>query len=287
MKKPFNKSVSVSLEIGKQIRSQFLWIINNMVSSLLEGYNQSVYFYGPPGIGKTFSIKNVLDEKGIKYVFVSGNTSMFAFGILLAVINYSNKQNEKVIVFVDDCDMIFSNENNCNIMKNMLAEPFIFTYEKALQSQMGTLNDLQKNAILHHQSEDKMGFVVPTNNMTFVFTSNNKLPNDDDVKIAREKNQNKYIMLAHKNAIRSRCNVADFDLPNHTLWGWIADVVNNTACLNKYEMSKSDKDEILSYIRLKWSRLKERSLRLVEKMAIIKQTYPIEYKAMWDFQFLK
>ena len=258
-----------------------------MVKSLKEGNNQSIYVYGPPGIGKTYSIKKVLDDNGVKYVFISGNTSMFAFGILLAVTNYLNKQNEKIIVFVDDCDMIFSNETNCNIMKNVLAEPFIFTYEKALQSQMGSLNELQKAAIIFHQTEDKMGFAVPTSNLVFIFTSNYRLPTDDDVKSAREKNQNKSIMLSHKNAIRSRCNVADFDLPNHALWGWIADVVYESDCLNKYGMELSDKEEIVKYTRLKWNHLKERSLRLVEKMAIIKQTNPTEYKEMWDFQFLK
>ena len=258
-----------------------------MVNSLIDGVNQSVYFYGPPGIGKTYSIRKILEERNIKYVFVSGNTSMFAFGILLAVINYLNETNEKIIVLVDDCDMIFSNEMNCNIMKNMLAEPYIFTYEKALQSQMSSLSELQKNAILKHQSIDKMGFIVPTHNMIFVFTSNNKLPIDDEVRLAREKNQNKYVMLAHKNAIRSRCNVADFDLPNHILWGWIADVVYNTECLSKHEISNIDKEEILSFLWSKWNHLKERSIRLVEKMAIIKRSNPLDYKSIWEIQFLK
>jgi hypothetical protein len=287
MKKTFAKNVSASLLTGRQVRRNFLRILDNMVKSLKEGNNQSIYVYGPPGIGKTFSIKKVLDENSVKYVFISGNTSMFAFGIILAVTNFLNKNNEKVVVLVDDCDMIFSNETNCNIMKNVLADPHFFTYEKALQSQMGCLNELQKEAIVYHQTEDKMGFVVPTFNMVFIFTSNYSLPTDDDVKAAREKNQNKSIMLSHKNAIRSRCNVADFDLPNHALWGWIADVVFESECLNKYEMELADKEEILNYTRLKWSRLKERSLRLVEKMAIIKQTNPVEYKTMWDFQFLK
>jgi hypothetical protein len=166
---------------------------------------------------------------------------MYAFGIQLAVINYLNPLRNRIVVFVDDCDVLFANEQNCNTMKNILDGSKVFTYEKSLMSQWSSLTQLQKDAVKFFQSEDKMGFSVPTDNLVFVFTSNFKLPFDDQVAKAREKGLGKSVLLAHKNAIRSRCKTLDFDLSAAEHWGWIADVVLNTECLSGLEISEDEK----------------------------------------------
>ena len=93
--------------------------------------------------------------------------------------------------------------------------------------------------------------------------------------------------MGHKNAIRSRCNVADFDLKNVAHWGWIADVALNTDCLNPIEYSQEEKIEILNFIWTNWKDLTERSIRLLEKMAIILKQYPDSYNTIWEIDFLK
>ena len=93
--------------------------------------------------------------------------------------------------------------------------------------------------------------------------------------------------MGHKNAIRSRCNVADFDLKNEAHWGWIADVVLNTTCLDGLDLSVEQKETILDFIWDNWESLTERSIRLIEKMAIIMQEYPDTYMSVWEIDFLK
>ena len=81
--------------------------------------------------------------------------------------------------------------------------------------------------------------------------------------------------------------VHDFKLSDAELWGWIADVILNTSCLDKYKITEDEKTIILVFLWDNWNNLTERSIRLVEKMAIIKQEYPDTYKMVWDIDFLK
>lgn len=276
-----------ALQKGKAHRQRLKQLVEK-ISLVKEGDKYPhLYFFSPPGLGKTFTVLNHLKDSGIRYVQVSGNVSMFAFGIQLAVINYLNPNMEPFVIFVDDCDEILKNEQNCNTMKNVLDGSKVFTYEKSLSSQRNNLTDVQQDAIDYYQEEGKMGFTVPTNNLIFVFTSNFKLPLDDQVQEAREKGLSKSVLLSHRNAIRSRCRVADFDLGWAEQWGWIADVVKNTNCLAHYHVSAQEKQIILDFLWYNWDSLTERSIRLVEKMADTMKEYPGDYRLLWELDYLK
>lgn len=245
------------------------------------------YFFSPPGLGKTYTVLNHLLKSNARFIQVSGNVSMFAFGIQLAVINYLNPEKETIVIYVDDCDEIFKTEASCNTMKDVLDGNRIFTYEKSLASQWSNLSSIQQEAIRHFQVEGKMGFSVPTDNMVFVFTLNFKLPIDDEVRIAREKGKSKQVLLAHRNAIRSRCRVSDFDLDWEEHWGWIADVTLNTDCLDPWSVSLSEKLIIVDFLWNNWARLTERSIRLIEKMAGTMRENPESYRPIWELDYFK
>ena len=68
-------------------------------------------------------------------MIVSGNISMFAFGMSLACIRYQYGD-KAVVILVDDCDEIFKTALNVNIMKNVLDGARVYSYEKSLQSQV-------------------------------------------------------------------------------------------------------------------------------------------------------
>ena len=110
---------------------------------------------------------------------------------------------------------------------------------------------------------------------------------DDEVQVAREKGLSKSVLLSHRNAIRSRCRVSDFDLSPSEQWGWIADVVLNTNCLVYYQIPTEKKQIILDFLWYNWDLLKERSIRLVEKMADTMNEYPDTYKLIWGIDYLK
>lgn len=272
-------------QIGKELRARFINQIKRITKSKKDGKYCHGYIYSPPGIGKTYTIKKLLSEAGVNSINITGNVSMFAFGIQLAVISHHNPERERVVVFVDDCDSLFSTEENCNAMKNVLDGTKVFTYEKSLFSQSSNLTDIQRQSVEAHMREDRMGFEVPTDFMTFLFASNFKLPIDDDIRCLKNRMSHRSILLTHKNAIRSRCHVGDYDLNQEELWGWISDVIKTTKCLDPYQLPDSAKDEILDFLWDNWNVLTERSIRVVEKMAITMNEYPDTYHVNWQIDF--
>jgi len=283
----FGMTQEEALVKGRQNRTRFLQVVEKLPQIRNEDKYPHKFVFGFPGIGKSYEITKHLNESGTRYLMVTGNVSMFAFGVQLAVINYLNPNQERIIVFCDDVDTLVSNESSCNLLKSALHGPRVFTYEKSLQSQWSNLSDLQREAIKHHQEDGKMGFQVPTSTISFILVSNIQLPTDDEVRLAREKSKGKASLLAHKNAIRSRCMVQDFSLSNAELWGWIADVILNTSCLDQFNMNDEEKLIILDFLWDNWDSLTERSIRLIEKMAIIKKEYPETYEMVWGIDFLK
>jgi hypothetical protein len=283
----FGMTKNQALVAGNQNRKRFLQMVSKLPHVKDDDKYPHKFVFGYPGIGKSYEITNHLKASGAKYLMVTGSVSAFSFGIQLAVINYSNPTQERLIIFCDDVDTLVASEASCNQLKSALHGPRRFTYEKSLQSQWTSLSELQKEALMHHQEEGKMGFSVDCKSMSFILVSNIQLPTDDEVRIAREKGKGKASLLAHKNAIRSRCMVQDFSLSNAELWGWIADVVLRTDCLEQFDMSKDEKCIMLNFVWDNWENLTERSIRLLEKMTIIKKEYPDSYERVWEIDFLK
>ncbi|MBN8838451.1 MAG: hypothetical protein J0I09_14405 [Sphingobacteriia bacterium] len=276
-----------AIKAGKAKREWMNLLISNIINAHSQEKYSNLYIYSPPGLGKTFTVTEQLKSSDIQSFLVTGNTSLFAFGIQLAVINYLNPEMEPIIIHVDDCDEIFKNEPNCNTMKKILDTDKKFVYEKSLTSQWSNLSDVQRAAIENFREEGKMGFVVPTNNMRFIFTSNFQLPFDDEVAEARKKSKSKAILLAHRNAIRSRCKVGDFELTQGEHWGWMADIVLNNDIINGEFIDEVIKVIILDFMWHHWSNLKERSVRVIEKMITTMNMFPETYETVWRIDFLK
>ncbi len=133
-----------AIERGKLNRNRLVQLVDNISVQKDGDKYPHRYIFSPPGLGKTFTVQKHLQESNVRFVKVSGNVSMFAFGIQLAVINYLNPKHERVVIFVDDCDEIFRTDSNCNTMKNVLDGEKVFIYEKSLSSQMRNLSDLQQ-----------------------------------------------------------------------------------------------------------------------------------------------
>jgi hypothetical protein len=280
----FSRTQLQHIENGAAKRTRLKKLAQKAAKSSLDSSYPHTYIFSPPGLGKTFTINDALNDSKIKHYTISGNISMFSFGIGLAVIQFNNKERKPIVIVVDDCDEILKNATNINIMKNVLSGNKVYSYEKSLQSQMPNLSDLQRESIEHFSSPEKMGFEVPTDNLIFIFTSNFKLPTDDDVKNAREKGLQKAVLLGHLNAIKSRCKPADFDLNDNEMWGWIADVTLNEDCV---ELSTEDKMILLDWIYNNWDNMNERSIRTVEKMAETMIEDPTGYRDAWEIDYLK
>jgi hypothetical protein len=277
-------TLELALKKGQLIRKRLLKVVERAISSSQDAAYPHTYIYSPPGLGKTHSVNKYLKDSNITHFELSGAISMFAFGVSLATIRF-NYPTEKIIISVDDCDGIFKSEENLNIMKNVLSGFRSFSYQKSIQGLLGNLTNMQEAAIEHFSNDNQLGFQVPCENFIFIFTSNFKLPTDDEVRSAREKGGNKNTRKVHLNAIRSRCKTMDFDLDQETHFGWLCDVLLNENI--QPEISNDQKHEILNWIIVNWFEMTERSIRTLEKMAQSIVDEPEDYLTIWDIDYLK
>lgn len=277
--------ITQAINKGQAQRKRLGHIVKKAVNINPDASYPHTYIYSPPGLGKTYTVNQSLSATERPYFELSGAVSMFAFGVSLAVINFQVPKDEVVIISVDDCDGIFKNEENINIMKNVLSGKKQFAYEKSLQSQIANLTDVQQDAIAYHQTDERMGFTVPTDRMIFIFTSNFRLPDDDEVKAAREKGGAKNVLAVHRNAIRSRCKTMDFELSKDEHFGWMMDVLLNSSLNTR--VSNEEANVIQEWVWNNWSNMTERSIRTLEKMIETMVEEPDDYLMSWEIDYLK
>lgn len=248
------------------------------------------YIYGPSGIGKTYNAMKAVEDAGIPYFTVSGNLSMYNFTIKLGVIAYQNLHN-KAVVIIDDCDEILKDAKSINQMKELLAENKI-SYDKRFHlNQVGDEDSLAYQAIEFWMNDNGIGFTVDTSNITFIITSNIRLPYDSTAEEITDKNGGidtpKSIRARHLAAIRGRCEVKDLDMTMEEKWGNIASV-----CLEEDACSDCSTEEekvfILNYIWNNWDNMKETSIRTAQKMArTLKLEGPDNIVDAFDADYLK
>ncbi len=276
-----------ALARGTELRARFNNLIARNQEVNQESAFQHLYISSRPGLGKTFTTKEILGQSEVPLYFINGGTSSFAFAMAIAVINFNNPALLSVNVVVDDCDSLLNDMQSINMLKNVLNRDGEVRYEKSLSSQINYMTETQKAAISHFSIGERMGFSVPTHNMRFIFLSNVRLPTDDDVVKAAQKGTAKSILKIHQNAIRSRCRVLDVDLTKEEHYGWLADVCLNTDCLRSIGLNDERIAILLNYLYHNFDRLNEKSIRTAIKMAETMMSNREAYRVIWDFDFLQ
>ena len=109
--------------IVERLRSRFE-VLKDMTKAVKEGTVRAMIVTGPPGVGKSFGVDEVLSKDDLfdtlgarkpKYEIVKG--AMSAIGLYSKLYEYSEKGN--VIVF-DDCDSVLLDDLSLNILKAAL-----------------------------------------------------------------------------------------------------------------------------------------------------------------------
>ncbi len=253
-------------------------------------FGENFCISSPPGMAKThetqLSIK-LLKEPPLVF---EGAASFPAFVIEFATAVYLHElsgNKEKLRVVLDDCDVLFS-PNNANATKKMFDQSRKLNYTKMVSSIKSMCTELQWQAIQHFSSEEKVGFSVPTDNVTFLIITNRHLHTHSQVERLQE-GETAHTKATELHAIRRRVNYEEINMQKDDLWGYIANVVwNNTIC-EKFipDVSKEQKLEILNWCENKWSKVTERNLSLIEKMTKDMIRFPDTYKDVWNSRYLE
>ncbi len=251
---------------------------------------------GSTGIGKSYNTKKAFEEAGITPIEIKGNQSMFQFGTLLMLEHYifiqNKKEEEKLVILIDDCDSFFSNKDNINILKGMTGETGsrMFQYNKAIQEHLLTprMMEILDN---YRNPNGAQGFRVSCDDIVFIMTTNFKLPSENYANNYIKENgpTSRANRLQDLAAIRRRFSCKDFILDRETNWGWIAHVSLKDGLLDflgNDMQGQFRKYTILDWVWNKWNEMTEHNLDTVKDMALLMLEKPNEYKDVWEADYI-
>ena len=247
-------------QILERLRDRFE-ILDDMTRAVKSGKVRAMIVTGPPGVGKSYGVENVLskhdvfatvaqDEKLKKYEVVKG--AMSALGLYSKLYHYKDAKN--IIVF-DDCDSVLLDDLSLNILKAALD-----TSSKRM-IHWNTDSHLLRREGVPDSFEFKGGAIFITN-IKFDHVKSKKLRD-------------------HLEALESRCHYLDLtiDTTREKLLR-IEQVVNECGMLDKYEFEDYQKTEVVDFVKANVDKLRELSLRTVLKVADLKHGFPDKWKAV-------
>jgi len=255
------RETEVAAETDEQIiarLSERFQILTEMTTAVKQGHVRALIVSGPPGVGKSFGVEEVLEKQDLfnmiadikpKYEVVKGALS--AIGLYAKLYEFAEKGN--VVVF-DDADNIFFDDTCLNILKAALDS------SERRWINWNTDSRLLRSEGIPNRFEFRAG-VIFISNIKFAHVRSKKLKD-------------------HLNALESRCHYIDLELDTNREKLLRIKQITNEGMLNKYDFDEGVKDELLNYIVVHQHRLRELSLRIVLKLADLRRAFPLKWQAM-------
>ena len=242
-------------EIVERIRERFD-MLKDMTKAVKKGNVRAMIVSGPPGVGKSHGVEEVLDRYAMMETLGAGKThevikgAMSPIGLYCKLFKMADKG--KVVVF-DDCDSIFQDDLSLNILKAAL--------------------DSKKNRWIHWNTDsfklrnegvpDKFKFEASA-----IFITNLKF---DKVKGK---------LREHLEALESRCHYMDLTIDSDKDKVLRIKQVVQDGMLDDRELSEELKSDIMEFVEMNKGRLRELSLRTVLKVADLAAAFPDKWEAM-------
>ena len=251
-------------EIVERLRARFE-VLTEMTKAVKAGTVRAMIVTGPPGVGKSFGVDevlskddlfNVMGERKPKYEIVKG--AMSAIGLYSKLYQYSEKGS--VIVF-DDCDSVLLDDLSLNILKAALD-----TSKKRTIS-WNTDSRVLRSEGVPDSFEFKAGAIFITN-IKFENVRSKKLQD-------------------HLAALESRCHYIDLQMDTDREKVLRIKQIVQDGMLDSYEFEECVRDEIVDYIVEARSKMRELSLRTVLKVADLRKSFPTSWKSMAEVTVMK
>lgn len=246
-------------EIIERLRDRFA-ILDDMTRAVKAGKVRAMIVSGPPGVGKSFGVEKVLEKHDVfanvaqdgklkKYEVVKG--AMSALGLYAKLFAY--KDSKSILVF-DDCDSVLLDDLSLNILKAALD-----TSEKRKICWNTDSHALRREGI--PDSFEFKGGAIFITNIKF-----------DNVKSKK--------LRDHLEALESRCHYLDLTIDTEREKILRIKQIIGDGMLEKYNLTDDEKVEIIDFIDTNKKILRELSLRMVLKIADLRQSFPDRWQAV-------
>jgi len=244
-------------QIVERLRERFD-ILKQMTIAVKSGDVRAMIVSGPPGVGKSFGVEEVLSKDGLfdklgarkpRYEIVKG--AMSALGLYAKLYEFSDPKS--VLVF-DDCDSILMEDLSLNILKGALDS------SKKRYIAWNTDSRLLRSEGIPDRFEFK-GAAIFITNIKFEHVKSKRLRD-------------------HLDALESRCHYIDLQMDTEREKMLRIQQIVGDGMLDEYEFEPVVVDEIVSFIDANKTKLRELSLRMVLKIADLRKSFPTSWTAM-------
>lgn len=269
------------IQKGSQHRKNLRNIIDDALNH--NAFNDNFIIQSLPGLGKSYETTSAIANMANKPLVIEGSTSIPSFGIDLATARYMTKG--QLVVVLDDCDSLME-KKNINTLKGMFGTTKLFSYNLDVKRLFPTMSDLNIEAVRSFMTDDRKGFYVPLNQVTFIILTNISMPSINDVEDADS--VSKYSEYSHLHAIRRRCEYKSVDINRSELWGYVADVVLNEHICEKFmpNITTEQKVQMLTWAYHNWDHMVERNCSVIEKLTKKMVKNPNDYLDIWESEFI-
>lgn len=244
-------------QIVERLRERFE-ILTEMTKAVKQGDVRAMIVSGPPGVGKSFGVEEVLSKDDLfdklgarkpRYEIVKG--AMSALGLYAKLYEFSDPKS--VLVF-DDCDSILMEDLSLNILKGALDS------SKKRYIAWNTDSRLLRSEGIPDRFEFK-GAAIFITNIKFEHVKSKRLRD-------------------HLDALESRCHYIDLQMDTEREKILRIRQIVGDGMLDEYEFEPCVVDEIVAFIDANKTRLRELSLRMVLKIADLRKSFPTSWTAM-------
>jgi hypothetical protein len=251
-------------QIVERLRNRFE-VLKDMTKAVKQGTVRAMIVTGPPGVGKSFGVEEVLSKDDLfdvmgqrkpKYEIVKG--AMSAIGLYTKLYQYSEKGN--VIVF-DDCDSVLLDDLSLNILKAALDS------SKKRTISWNTDSRILRNEGVPDRFEFKAGAIFITN-IKFENVRSKKLQD-------------------HLSALESRCHYIDLQMDTDREKVLRIKQIVEDGMLDAYEFEPVQRDEVVDFIVENRAKMRELSLRTVLKVADLRKSFATNWQSMAEVTVMK
>ena len=245
-------------QVMERIRQRFE-ILDEMTTAATNGDIRAMIVSGPPGVGKSYGVERIV-EKACLFDMVSGKRlraevvkgSATALGLYSTLYKYSDSN--CVLVF-DDCDSILVDDVALNLLKGAL--------DSGKKRKISWLSD--SNMLRREGVPDSFNF-----NGSVIFITNLKF---DQMKSQK--------LRDHLDALQSRCHYLDLTLDTmRDKVLRIKQIAKDGELFSEYDFDQAVQDEIISFLEENKNKFREMSLRMAIKVADLRKSFPLKWKAM-------